>query len=196
MNIESILSWAVAVAALTAAIMVAIKTPKKHWFKQPANAEPNQAWAPEYSKQEKWRLLGKHSLWIMPLMIGMQWLSNGMSQKAFLCDQTWGLSHGRWILSGLLLLMFLIFTIGLVVQWFYWQKVRRQGQFPLPGQKVWKPIKIITGHAAQRRAALFMTLIFCLGMGFLVAVAGLYFAMQGLISADVLAAQCVGMSAA
>ncbi|WP_223787649.1 hypothetical protein [Marinicella meishanensis] len=196
MNVESILSWAVAAAALTAAIVVAIKTPKEKWFNPKTQGDPNQAWAPEFTAKEKRAHMAKHGLWLVPLMIGLQLLLRALNKKNLLCEQTWGLSHWHWFIAVMLLLLLAVFIGAVVFNWLYWQKVRQSEQFPLPGQKVWKPQRIITGQAAQQRAKLYLSVLACLGLAFMVCVAVLFYLIQGLITPAALAAKCAALAAA
>ncbi len=191
MNTEQIISWAIALAALTLAIVVVIKTPKKNWLKSKEDPkDQQQSWAPEYTWREKLTMMGKHAGWAIPLIIGFQYIINLTKAPSFLCGETWGILHWYGSILGMVLLMLLLFLGGMAFQWVYWQKVLRHEQYPLPGQKVWKPQKVISGAAALRKAKLFMGLSVALGFAFLVCMVTFFFLIQGMVNPEAMAAKC------
>ena len=191
MTTEQILSWAVVVAALTAAIIVAIKAPKSTWVKKlPVSKDHSEDWAPEYTKQEKVKLVGLQLLLIVPFFILIHYLKKIDLQWHFFCGQTWGVSHWTWYIAGILMVIMLVFLSGIIYQTLNWLKVLRHGQCPPPGQKVWKPQTIIRGDAAKRRAKLFLVLLVGLGMVFMVCLVVLLVVLQGLVTPEALTAKC------
>jgi hypothetical protein len=191
MNFEQIYSWAIVLAALTIAVIIAIKTPKKTWF-TPAirRTDSSHEWAPEYTLAEKLKLIGLQLVVLLPLVIAIKIMKSTHLNMSFLCKQTWGVSQGMWYFSGSILLLWLFFLGGCIYQWFYWLKVYRHEQFPVSGHKVWKPQKVLRGAAAKRRAKMMLGLSMVSGIGMSICLFLVFFLIQGLVTPEVLAAKC------
>ncbi len=189
------LSLGIALVALTVAIIIAIKMPKNAWFKRPAKQAASQAeiledWAPEYTLQEKLKQMAWHVSWLLPLYLATQYAFSHIAEKNAYCIQFMGISTFSWLLIGMLMLLTLLVLGSTSYLWFYWHKVHRCEQFPLPQQKVWKPQKIIKGELAKRRATLYQWCLALLGMAFLISMLVLLFLLMDLLAPEAIAAKC------
>lgn len=191
MNIEQALSIAIAVSALTAAIIFAVKTPKKNWFKPTvqSNDTPKE-WAPVYNWKEKLKLLSLNFCWMIPVLVASRYMPKLGSDLSFYCSQTLEISHLNWYLTGLLITTVLIFIAMAGYAGFYWKKVFQHAQYPLPEQKVWTPQQIITGNKAKRRAKLIMIVLGVLSLLFIVCIIMLGGLITGFDMPKAMAAKC------
>ncbi|MDX1802580.1 MAG: hypothetical protein R3292_00765 [Alcanivorax sp.] len=126
------------------------------------------AWAPQYSRVERVRLLLLHGSWALPLVLFLQFaffpwfegfvqIAHCQHYRLFDGDQVTGLQLVIYGLFVGLPVMLALTVLALEGRRSY--RSLRLGQFPLPGEKVWRPTRYLYGGKARLRAGLFFLLV-------------------------------------
>lgn len=117
-----------------------------------------------YSPLERLRQTIIGLLIIAPSYGLWKWLAepyvNEFKQQA--CFDWMGLSAGQVYFLGLIILFLLLVLIGMFLMLRLYHQVKVAGQFPLPGKKTMKPVKIAYGADALKKPRL--ALIMSVGM--------------------------------
>lgn len=125
--------------------------------------------APEYSKKERFVIIIKHLIWVVPLMLATQYLffpwferfvPNSHCYKYGWVTGTDIVFYGLFVGLPLLFALLLLLMEGSRVV-----KIIQLGQSPLPGEKVFKATKYTYGYRAKIKPfILFLVVMFFLGL--------------------------------
>ena len=128
--------------------------------------QPAPAYAPQYSRQERWRALALSLLFIVPVISLLQfvffpWLRDFSAHAD--CRSLFGISGHSFVfsltLAGLPLLLSLASIMYCLPQAL---KIFAGGQFPPAGAKTYRPTRIRTGRMAYAIAWLHIAFPLCL----------------------------------
>lgn len=118
--------------------------------------------APEYTRQERLRFVVTHAAWAFPLLASLQfYLFPAFKEFANTapCRDYWGID-GAYLVFIPVFCIPLVSALLLVALWGReYTAILRLAQYPLPGQKVFKPTPYVYGFKAKVRAYVFFSLI-------------------------------------
>ncbi|WP_148271126.1 hypothetical protein [Cycloclasticus sp. P1] len=153
------------------AFVAFFRTPRdeRYAIYKPSNTENDPEFAPEYTKKERFWLIAKSLLWFVPILSFCQlWFFDWLGEYAKVahCYEYGPVKGTHIIIYGLF--VGLPFTLAIMLFGFEGVKaikVIKIGQFPLPGQKVFKPTKYKYGNVARVNGAIVIgALVFLLGL--------------------------------
>jgi hypothetical protein len=163
--------YGMAIVAVVGAVIAFVQTPDEQKSGLPKRSKKQGVgYAPEYSRQEKRRQLFRALAWALPFLVvvNFYWLPwfNQYAEHAH-CYKYGSFTGFHIVLYAL----FVAVPVVLAIALFSFMgprfiKVLRIGQFPLPGEKVFRPTKYIYGWRSRSLGVLFFViLISLLGMG-------------------------------
>lgn len=118
--------------------------------------------APEYTRNEKLRIVVTHAAWSFPLLACLHfYLLPAFKEFANTapCRNYWGID-GAYTVFIPVFCSPLLFAVLLAALWGHeYKSILRLAQYPLPGQKVFKPTPYVYGFKAKLRAYVFFSFI-------------------------------------
>lgn len=118
--------------------------------------------APEYTRNEKLRIVVTHAAWSFPLLAYLHfYLLPAFKEFANTapCRNYWGID-GAYTVFIPVFCSPLLFAVLLAALWGHeYKSILRLAQYPFPGQKVFKPTPYVYGFKAKLRAYVFFSFI-------------------------------------
>ncbi len=171
MNTSQIVISVVLVVALVLAFVAFFRSPREQRYAiyKPSSTENDPAFAPEYTKEERVWLVVKNLFWFsLMLAFCKLWFFDFLGEytKVAHCYKYGPLTGTHLIMYGVF--VGLPFTSAVLLFGFEGVKaikIIKVGQFPLPGQKVFKPTKYKYGNAARINGAILIAaVVFLFGL--------------------------------